>query len=105
MLQGAGGAGRRSAQGDPRGMAAQDGGEAAVAGGDAADRGDGWAGGADGPAARAVARAEGAAPGRVEVDRHRGDLTVRGIWLQSGGGADRPGRVAASQRGEGVGPA
>ena len=39
--------------------------------------------------------AEGTAPGRIEMDRHGGDLAVRRLWLQSGGRADRAGQVAA----------
>ena len=55
--------------------------------------------------ARTAGGAEGAAPGRLEMDRHGGDVAVRRVRLQSGRRAHRPARIAPSSRGEGVGQA
>ena len=42
-------------------------------------------------------------PGRQQVDRHGGNLTVRRLRLQPGGRAHRPGRRAKSKRRQGLG--
>ena len=47
----------------------------------------------------------GAAPGRLEVDRHRRHQPVRRLRLQPGGHPHRPGRRRLAQRGQGLGRA
>ena len=84
---------RRPAARAARGMAAQARREAADRGGEGADRGAGRLGEADGDAAPAPRGAEGAAPGRQQVDRHRRHLAVRRLRLQPGRRAHRPGQV------------
>ena len=61
-----------------------------------ADRGPRRLGQADGDAARAPRRAEGAAPGRQQMDRHRRHLAVRRLRLQPRGRAHR--QAAARNR-------
>ena len=74
-------------------------------GGEEADRGHGRPRQAARNAAQAPGRAEGAPPGRQEMDRHRRHLAVRRLRLQSGGRAHRPGWEPQFPRGEGVGQA
>ena len=50
-------------------------------------------------------RAEGAPPGRLEMDRHRRHLALRRLRLQSRGHPHRPGRQPQLPRGEGLGQA
>ena len=86
---------------DPRGVAAQARREAPDRGGEEADRGDGRLGKAHGDAEEAARGAEGAPPGRQQVDRHGRHLAVRRLRLQSRGRAHRPGqepRAAARSR-------
>src|SRR5216684_3847497 len=63
-----------------------------------------WLGQAHGDAAPAPERAEGPAPGRQQVDRHRGNLAVRRGGLQSRGHPYRTGEEPQFPCGESVGP-
>ena len=60
---------------------------------------------ADGDAAPAPRRAEGAPPGRLEVDRHRRNVAVRRLRRPSRGRAHRPGQGPPRQRDQGLGQA
>ena len=90
---------------DTRRVAAEARREAPDRGGEEADRVVGRLGQADGDAEEAPRRAEGAAPGRQQVDRHRRHQPVRRLRLQPRGRAHRPARGAQPPRGQGVGPA
>ncbi len=104
-LPGAGGARRPARQGVAGGVAAQARRVEPHARGDGQDRGAGRLGQADGDAAPAPGGAEGASPGRLEVDRHRRHVAVRRPRLQSRGRADRPGRQPQLPGGQGLGQA
>ena len=59
----------------------------------------------DGDAAPAPRRTEGAPPGRIEMDRNRGNLAVRGLRRSSRGGANRSGQEPPRQRRQSLGQA
>ena len=95
----------RSQDRNPRGVAEKARRAASDRGGEKADRGARRLGKADGDVAPAARRAEGAAPGRQQMDRHRRHLAVRRLRLQPRRRAHRPGGGRQPQRGQGVGPA
>ena len=104
-LQGRRGAVRSAARAHSAGMAAAHGRAHAVGGREGEDRSARRLGQADRDAEEAARRAEGAAPGRQQMDRHRRHVAVRRVRLQPGRHPHRPGRVAQPSRGEGLGPA